>query len=45
MTVAPTGPVLTILRRMHERVNDLPDANYATLKYLMGHLDKCAGRV
>jgi hypothetical protein len=26
--------------RMHERVNDLPDANYATLKYLMGHLDK-----
>lgn len=27
--------------RMHERVNDLPDANYATLKYLMGHLNKC----
>lgn len=26
--------------RMHERVNDLPDANYATLKYLMGHLSK-----
>jgi hypothetical protein len=26
--------------RMHERVNELPDANYATLKYLMGHLDK-----
>ncbi|UZJ56073.1 hypothetical protein CBS101457_005393 [Exobasidium rhododendri] len=26
--------------RMHEKVNDLPDANYATLKYLMGHLDK-----
>lgn len=26
--------------RLHERVNDLPDANYATLKYLMGHLDK-----
>ena len=45
MTVAPTGPVLTILRRMHERVNDLPDANYATLKYLMGHLDKCAARI
>ncbi|CDR88838.1 related to GTPase-activating protein beta-chimerin [Sporisorium scitamineum] len=26
--------------RLHERVNELPDANYATLKYLMGHLDK-----
>lgn len=26
--------------RMHERVNDLPDANYATLKFLMGHLDR-----
>ncbi|CAD6892582.1 unnamed protein product [Tilletia laevis] len=26
--------------RLHERVNDLPDANYATLKYLMGHLDR-----
>ena len=26
--------------RLHERVNDLPDPNYATLKYLMGHLDK-----
>ncbi|KAK0531169.1 Rho GTPase-activating protein, partial [Tilletia horrida] len=25
--------------RLHERVNELPDANYATLKYLMGHLD------
>ncbi|KAG8832673.1 hypothetical protein FRC17_000892 [Serendipita sp. 399] len=24
--------------RLHERVNDLPDANYSTLKYLMGHL-------
>ncbi|KAJ7224270.1 Rho GTPase activation protein [Mycena pura] len=24
--------------RLHERVNDLPDANYATLKYFMGHL-------
>ena len=24
--------------RIHERVNDLPDANYATLKYFMGHL-------
>ncbi|KAF9518998.1 hypothetical protein BS47DRAFT_1370866 [Hydnum rufescens UP504] len=24
--------------RLHERVNDLPDPNYATLKYLMGHL-------
>lgn len=27
--------------RLHERVNDLPDPNYATLKYLMGHLDLC----
>lgn len=26
--------------RLHERVNDLPDANYSTLKYLMGHLYK-----
>ncbi|KAG0144514.1 hypothetical protein CROQUDRAFT_79919, partial [Cronartium quercuum f. sp. fusiforme G11] len=26
--------------RLHERVNELPDANYATLKYLMGHLHK-----
>lgn len=26
--------------RLHEKVNELPDANYATLKYLMGHLDK-----
>lgn len=30
--------------RMHERVNDLPDANYATLKFLMGHLDKIRGQ-
>ncbi|KAF8141964.1 hypothetical protein EV363DRAFT_1249073 [Boletus edulis] len=28
--------------RLHERVNDLPDPNYATLKYLMGHLHKIA---
>ncbi|GAA5912316.1 uncharacterized protein JCM6883_003323 [Sporobolomyces salmoneus] len=28
--------------RLHERVNELPDPNYATLKYLMGHLDKVA---
>lgn len=26
--------------RLHERVNDLPDPNYATLKYLMGHLNR-----
>ncbi len=26
--------------RLHERVNDLPDPNYATIKYFMGHLDK-----
>ncbi|BGP41630.1 Rho GTPase-activating protein [Rhodotorula kratochvilovae] len=30
--------------RLHERVNDLPDPNYATLKFLMGHLDKVAQR-
>ncbi|KAI6044486.1 Rho GTPase activation protein [Pisolithus marmoratus] len=28
--------------RLHERVNDLPDSNYATLKYFMGHLHKIA---
>lgn len=26
--------------RLHERVNDLPDANYATLKYFLGHLHR-----
>ena len=26
--------------RLHERVNDLPDPNYATLKFFMGHLHK-----
>ena len=26
--------------RLHERVNDLPDPNYATLKYFMGHLHR-----
>ncbi|OBZ66849.1 Rho GTPase-activating protein 23 [Grifola frondosa] len=26
--------------RLHERVNDLPDPNYSTLKYFMGHLYK-----
>ncbi|CAL1715474.1 unnamed protein product [Somion occarium] len=26
--------------KLHECVNDLPDANYATLKYFMGHLNK-----
>ncbi|KAJ1574162.1 hypothetical protein NDA12_005999 [Ustilago hordei] len=26
--------------RLHERVNELPDANYATLKYLIRHLHK-----
>ena len=26
--------------RLHERVNELPDPNYATLKYFMGHLHK-----
>ncbi|KAH8928949.1 GTPase activating protein [Atractiella rhizophila] len=26
--------------RLHERVNDLPDPNYAALRYLMGHLHK-----
>lgn len=28
--------------RLHEQVNELPDANYATLKFFMGHLDKYA---
>lgn len=28
--------------RLHERVNDLPDPNYATLKYFLGHLHKYA---
>lgn len=26
--------------KLHEQVNELPDPNYATLKYFMGHLDK-----
>ena len=26
--------------RLHERVNELPDPNYATLKYFMGHLHR-----
>ncbi|KAJ7180639.1 Rho GTPase activation protein [Mycena filopes] len=26
--------------RLHERVNDLPDANYATLKYFLAHLHR-----
>lgn len=26
--------------QLHHRVNDLPDPNYATLKFLMGHLHK-----
>ena len=30
---------------MHERVNALPDPNYSTLKYLMGHLHKCVTHV
>ncbi|KAG0703978.1 Rho GTPase activation protein [Suillus ampliporus] len=28
--------------RLHERVNDLPDPNYATLKFFLGHLHKIA---
>ena len=28
--------------RLHEQVNELPDPNYATLKFFMGHLDRCA---
>jgi DNA repair exonuclease SbcCD nuclease subunit len=27
--------------RLHEQVNDLPDANYATVRYFMGHLHQC----
>ncbi|WVO15490.1 hypothetical protein L204_103148 [Cryptococcus depauperatus] len=30
--------------RLHEQVNELPDPNYATLKYFMGHLDKIRKR-
>lgn len=26
--------------KLHEQVNELPDPNYATLKYFMGHLDR-----
>lgn len=26
--------------RLHEHVNDLPDPNYATLKYFLGHLQR-----
>lgn len=26
--------------RLHERVNELPDPNYATLKYFLGHLHR-----
>ena len=26
--------------RLHEQVNELPDPNYATLRFLMGHLDR-----
>ena len=26
--------------RLHERVNDLPDPNYATFKYFIGHLHR-----
>ncbi|EAU90225.2 GTPase activating protein [Coprinopsis cinerea okayama7 len=26
--------------RLHERVNDLPDPNYSTLKYFLGHLQR-----
>lgn len=28
--------------RLHERINDLPDANYSTLKYILGHLHTIA---
>lgn len=31
--------------RLHEKVNDLPDSNYATLKFFMGHLHKYAIRL
>jgi len=26
--------------RLHERVNELPDPNYSTLKYFLGHLHR-----
>jgi hypothetical protein len=28
--------------RLHERVNELPDPNYSTLKYFLGHLHRFA---
>lgn len=31
--------------RLHEHVNDLPDPNYATLKYFLGHLQRCVSFV
>ncbi|GFZ47231.1 hypothetical protein JCM24511_04974 [Saitozyma sp. JCM 24511] len=30
--------------RLHEQVNELPDPNYATLKFFMGHLDRVRSR-
>ena len=30
--------------RLHERINDLPDSNYATCKFFLGHLDKVQER-
>lgn len=30
--------------RLHERINDLPDPNYATCKFFLGHLDKVQAR-
>ena len=30
--------------KLHETVNQLPDCNYSTLKYFMGHLDKVKQR-
>lgn len=42
MLLACTGVDNDRLRqiRLHERINELPDPNYATLKYFMGHLHK-----
>jgi Rho GTPase-activating protein RGD1 len=30
--------------RLHERVNELPDSNYATLKFFLGHLHRYVAR-
>lgn len=43
-TVGIENPRLRHIR-LHEHVNDLPDPNYATLKYFLGHLQRCVSFV